>query len=359
MARTRTPSLPSFWQIQRAAWAGMYVLLIVAALPHLRERSVWSYNTIACVMAFGVSILLRPICRKIYERWLANWLALETIAFALSLVAGTVVTFCSQLVLFGPRNFRWSNWLLSGVQLSLILFLWCSLYFSVKHWNRLNQERERSHKAEDEARDARLSALQYQLNPHFLFNALNAVSTLILERRDEDATRMISQICDVLRTSLVTDTPSLINFSEELAVIGQYLAIEQIRIGPRLSIALHVDDNVMQAQVPVKILQPLVENAVKHGVSRVPGAGQITIRSYRDRDRLKVLVKNTGEEHGRPGPHETPVAGIGITNTRERLTTLYGADFTLSLDWPQDGGCQVCVDLPFQTRREDSALCEC
>jgi LytS/YehU family sensor histidine kinase len=86
------------------------------------------------------------------------------------------------------------------VQLYLILFLWCSLYFRVKHWKRISQELERKHKAEDEVREARLSALQYQLNPHFLFNALNAVSTLILERREDDATEMISQICDVLRT---------------------------------------------------------------------------------------------------------------------------------------------------------------
>jgi len=338
----------------------MYVLLIVAALPHLREPAILSYNTVACVMAFSVSILLRPICRRVYERWLANWLVLESFAFGLSLVGGTIVTFCCQLVLFGVRNFRWSNWILSGVQLSLILFLWCSLYFSVKQWQRVNQELERSHRAEDEARDARLSALQYQLNPHFLFNALNAVSTLILDNRDEDATQMISQICDVLRTSLVSNTPSLISLSEEITVIKKYLAIEQIRIGPRLSIAVSVDDDVLQAQVPAKILQPLIENAVKHGVSCVPGEGQIDVRGYREGDRLKVLVRNTGEKHGSSGQPETSVAGIGLTNTRQRLNTLYGSDFTLSLDWPLDGGCQVGLDLPFQrTEHKDPALCEC
>jgi two-component system LytT family sensor kinase len=338
----------------------MYVLLIVAALPHLREPAILNYNTCACIMAFGVSALLRPICRRVYERWFANWLVLESCAFGLSLVGGTVVTFCCQLVVFRIRDFKWSNWILSGVQLSLILFLWCSLYFSVKQWNRINEERERSHKAEDEARDARLSALQYQLNPHFLFNALNAVSTLILERREEDATQMISQICDVLRTSLASETPSLISLSEEITVIEKYLAVEQIRIGPRLSISVSVDADALQARVPVKILQPLIENAVKHGISRVPGEGQITIRGYRDRDRLKLLVRNTGEAYGNSGLPETRVVGIGLTNIRQRLNTLYGSDFTFSLDWPEDGGCQACLDLPFQTtEREDSALCEC
>ncbi len=143
----------------------MYVLLIVAALPHLREPAILSYNTVACVMAFSVSILLRPICRRVYERWFASWLVLESFAFGLSLVGGTVVTFCCQLVLFGVRNFRWSNWILSGVQLSLILFLWCSLYFSVKQWNRVNQELERSHRAEDEARDARLPGTKLSIRP--------------------------------------------------------------------------------------------------------------------------------------------------------------------------------------------------
>ncbi|HLZ14211.1 MAG TPA: histidine kinase [Candidatus Acidoferrum sp.] len=360
MTPTRTPSFPSFWQIQPAAWTLLYVLLIVAALPHLREPAILSYNTIACAMAFSLSLLLRPVCRRVYERWLANWLVLESFAFGLSLVGGTVVTFCCQLVVFGVRNFRWSNWILSGVQLSLILFLWCSLYFSVKQWNRVNRERERSHKAEDEAREARLSALQYQLNPHFLFNALNAVSTLILEKRDEDATRMISHICDVLRTSLASDSPSLISLAEEITVVEKYLAIEQIRIGPRLTIALFVDEDVLQSRVPAKILQPLIENAVKHGISRVPGEGQITIRGHREGDRLKLLVRNTGEAHSGSGLPGLRAAGIGLTNTRQRLHTLYGSDFTLSLDWPPDGGCQVCLDLPFQrTEREDSTLCEC
>ena len=311
-------------------------------------------------MCFCASLLLRPICKRVYERWFRSWVVLEAFAFALSLVGGTIVTFCCQLVVFGVANFRWSNWFLGGVQLSMILFLWCSLYFSVKQWKRISQELERSHKAEDEAREARLSALQYQLNPHFLFNALNAVSTLILERRDDDATQMISQICDVLRTSLASASPSLISLSEEMSVIEKYLGIEQIRIGPRLSIALSIDDDAMQAQVPVKILQPLIENAVKHGISRVPGEGQITIRGYRDRDRLKMFVRNTGEEHETSGIAQTGVTGIGLTNTRQRLNTLYGSDFTLSLDWPRDGGCQVSLDLPYQrTVREESTLCEC
>ncbi len=139
-----------------------------------------------------------------------------------------------------------------------------------------------------------------------------------------------------------------------------YLAIEQIRIRPRLSIALCVDADVMQAEVPVKILQPLIENAVKHGVSRVPGEGRITIRGYRDRDRLRVFVRNTGEEHGTSGASETGVTEIGLSNTRQRLNTLYGSDFTLSLYWPRDGGCQVSLDLPYRrTVREGSTLCEC
>jgi LytS/YehU family sensor histidine kinase len=116
----------------------------------------------------------------------------------------------------------------------------------------------------------------------------------------------------------------------------------------------------MQGQVPVKILQPLIENAVKHGISRIPGEGRITIRGYRDRDRLKMLVRNTGEEHGTSRVAETGVTGIGLTNTRQRLNSLYGSDFTLLLDWPQDGGCQVSLDLPYQrTVREESTLCEC
>jgi hypothetical protein len=97
MARTRTPWFPSFWQIQSAAWTVLYVLLIVAALPHLREPAILSYNTVGCAMCFCASLLLRPICRGVYERWFRSWVVLEAFAFALSMVGGTIVTFCWKL----------------------------------------------------------------------------------------------------------------------------------------------------------------------------------------------------------------------------------------------------------------------
>ncbi len=328
----------------------MYILLIVAALPHLKEPAILSYNTVGCVMSFASSLLLRPVCRGVYERWFRSWVVLEAFAFALSLVAGTIVTFCCQLVVFGVENFRWSNWFLGGVQLSLILFLWCSLYFSVKQWLQSVEERERLLRAESSAREARLSALRFQLNPHFLFNSLNAVSTFVLERKTEDAVRMIDQISQFLRASLTSEPLAQIPFSQEIAFVRQYLAIEQTRFGSRLQVDLRIAPESVDAVVPAMILQPLVENAVKHGIARAVGNGWITMQSQVTERRLRILVSNSTSLVQRENIQASTGMGVGLKNVELRLKTLYGSDADFAITWPEVGVCQVLLDLPYQIR---------
>src|SRR6202050_5457072 len=146
----------------------------------------------------------------------------------------------------------WSTW---------VLFVWCSLYFSIKQWQQSNEEKELLLRAESEVREARLLALRYQLNPHFLFNSLNAVSTLILDGNAHAATRMLAQIGDLLRSSLDSEVTAEVTLSQELAFTDGYLAIEQTRLGERLKIDMAVPFETRDALVPSMLLQPLVENA--------------------------------------------------------------------------------------------------
>ncbi len=125
---------PSFWPLQASGWAVLYVLLLLAALPHLTERDILRYNTLGWAILFCLTLLIRPVCRVVSARWAGSWLALEGFAFGLSLVLGGLVTVATGLGTFGWSRLNGSNWMVSGVQSAIVLFLWCSLYFSIKNW---------------------------------------------------------------------------------------------------------------------------------------------------------------------------------------------------------------------------------
>jgi two-component system, LytTR family, sensor kinase len=291
---------------------------------------------------------MRPLCRSLLRRSLA-WLVLELRAFAWSAAIGSLVTFVAESVKLHAFKMVFADFLDNWLTFTVVLFLWCTLYFSIKQWQQAARQRERLLRAESETREARLSALRYQLNPHFLFNSLNAASTLVLEGDTPAATRMLAQIGELLRTTLDSDVLSETPLSQELALIEQYLAIEQTRLGARLRVDMAIQPESLDAIVPGMLLQPLVENAVRHGVaSRIEG-GTITIESKLRPGRLVIVIRNSGRRTpGAAAQVSKPSKGIGLTNTEERLRTLYGSNHRLSWCWPDAGGCEVTIEIPLQ-----------
>jgi two-component system LytT family sensor kinase len=227
-------------------------------------------------------------------------------------------------------------------------------YFRRYQARREEATRLRAHAAELHAQlaEARLAALRTQLDPHFLFNTLHAISTLV-ERDPRGVRRMIARLSELLRTSLEEGSEPEVPLGKELAFLNRYLEIMQIRFQGRLEVDTHVDPNVSDALVPTLILQPLVENAVKHGVSKVAGVGRIEIRALRDADdRVVLSVRDNGPglDGGAHAPREE---GVGLANTRARLEQLYGADQSLTLRSSSDGvGLVAEVTLPYHTRAD-------
>ena len=335
----------AFWQVQLIGWSCFYALTIVAAAPYLKEPGVFVDNTFWVVVLFATSWLLRRACDvSLRQRrpWFIHEIHALVWSMALSAIAATLV----YLVIVGGQVNSWSGLPLDFVQNSVVFFLWCNLYFGAKQWQDLSQQRERILRAESELREAKLNALRHQLNPHFLFNALNAVSTLVLERDSERATRMLSRIGTLLRRSLEDASVAEIPLGQELEFTCQYLEVEQIRLGERLRVTTDVSPDTLEAIVPTMLLQPLVENAVQHGIAPEVSGGEVLIRSSRVDSRLQLLVKNSGASRDSKPPN---THGIGLKNSTERLQAIYGADYGLELDWPNEGGCEVKLDLPFRT----------
>lgn len=193
--------------------------------------------------------------------------------------------------------------------------------------------------------DARLGALQMQMQPHFLLNSLNAITVIVRDQDTATATRMLEMLGEMLQRIVRTDRPSETALAEELAFVQSYLAIEEIRFPDRLRIVFDADAAVLDAAVPEFLLQPLVENALRHGVARRAGVTTVRIEATQDRGDLVLSVTDDGPDP-EAGP-ATPGKGLGLSNTRERLATRYGNRASLRLEPTPEHGTLAEIRLPY------------
>lgn len=229
----------------------------------------------------------------------------------------------------------------------ITILTWSALYFAIKSYRVFQDVREGALRSAAMAHEAQLKMLRYQLNPHFLFNTLNAISTLILERNTELANRMVTKLSSFLRYSLDNDPMQKITLEQELQALQLYLDIEKVRFEDRLALKVDIEDAARDALIPSLLLQPLVENAIKYGIARAEGGGQLKISARVFAGDLLMEVSDDG-----PGcelvNNDIPDAkGVGLRNTRERLATLYGSEHSIKLSETEPHGLTICIRIPF------------
>jgi two-component sensor histidine kinase len=192
---------------------------------------------------------------------------------------------------------------------------------------------------------AQLKALQMQMEPHFLFNTLNAITSLMVQGRNQEAIRTMTHLSDILRATLQRNAPEKVRFAEELRVVESYLTIQQVRFAGRLEIRIDATDDAMDGLVPCFLLQPLVENAIKHGIAPKRQGGSIETSVKRIGDKLWMRVKDDGCG---TGSSSTTGHGIGLQNIRERLAYFYPDGFELHARTPANGGYEVTIQIPYE-----------
>jgi two-component system, LytTR family, sensor kinase len=230
-----------------------------------------------------------------------------------------------------------------GIQLYWILLL---LHHAFDYYVLYQDRKVKAAQLEAQLAQAQLQALRMQLQPHFLFNTLNAISVLI-QKDPALARTTLGRLSDLLRTTLDHVGVQQVTLREELEFLGRYLQIEQTRFGDRLTVEVSAGAEVMDALVPNMILQPLVENAIKHGITQQRGPARIAINAWRRDGMLQLRVCDNGEGFdSRPGETHD---GIGLATTRERLRKMYGDRQAFELRAGAEGGAEATVTLPYET----------
>jgi two-component sensor histidine kinase len=349
-------SFPSFWTLHLLGWTALGLSMWIGVLTHADDLGrAFVGKMIFAFLGGAFTLALRPLYRRLHERGTS-----VPRLIIVSAVCSYALTVVWSVLHKGGVHLLWDwvdgralylgsyGWLFNGTLFyTFIPMAWSVLYIGIKYYRDLQAERERALAAEGLAHQAHLQALRYQLNPHFLFNTLNAISTLVVEERNRDAERMVARLSTFLRLTLESDARAEVPLAEELEFARRYLDIEQIRFGDRLQVTIDADPETLSAQVPPLMLQPLVENAVRHGILPREGGGHLLVEARRVSDRLHLRVADDG-----PGPPSEDTlahsSGVGIANVRSRLDALYDAA-EMRLQRADGGGCVVTLALPFHT----------
>ena len=234
-----------------------------------------------------------------------------------------------------------------------VLAGWTALYFAINYYIIVEEQIDQLATLEGQASDAQLAMLRYQLNPHFLFNTLNSISTLVLLKQTERANAMLSRLSSFLRYTLANEPTANVTLAQEVETLKLYLEIEKMRFEDRLRARFEIDPAAERARLPSLLLQPLVENAIKYAVTPQEEGAEIAVSAQLDGDRVRIGVSDTGPGL-REGPKQPTLStGVGLANIRDRLGLAYGADHGFEFRAMPMGGFGVELEFPFQT--EDSA----
>ncbi len=360
----------AFWNLQLAGWGGAFLLRAISAFANGQSWDFLVILLIQAVTGFSLSLILSVIYRQlITKKALITW---GVTAIAL-VIAAAVHAFIDGWVLDLARpQSEGSDFMRLFVGIYFydltVLGAWSALYYAINFFLQVEEQADRLERLEAQATSAQLAMLRYQLNPHFLFNTLNSISTLVLLKQTKPANAMLTRLSSFLRHTLVSEPGGKVSVEQEVETLKLYLDIERMRFEDRLQTDFRVEPPAEQAQIPSMLLQPLVENAIKYGVTPQEEGATISLVAQVVGPRLRVTVSDTGpgvrrggigggvgDLVGGPGgalegiERRYTSTGVGLANIRDRLAQAYGEEHRFEIRSPESGGFTVMIELPYET----------
>lgn len=356
----------AFWVLQIGGWLAWGLIGKYAYTRAIFEETApgyLKYVMIITAIALVLSTGLRYVYRALFSR--AIWLQLT------GFLAGSVA---AGYLWMRARSYIYYSWFEKGEDMDawlekmgdaaelyqkvsamdtflsawIVMLAWSGLYFAIKYYGLFQEVQKSALKSAAMAHEAQLKMLRYQLNPHFLFNTLNAISTLVLERQTDAANHMVTRLSSFLRHSLDNDPMQKVTLEQELTALKLYLDIEKVRFEERLMLELDIGDQASRALIPSLLLQPLVENAIKYGIARAEEGGHLRIAARVFAGDLLIELSDDGPGVDLVDGQIPDANGVGLRNTRERLAELYGSRHSFALSKTDPHGLTINIRIPYE-----------
>jgi two-component system, LytTR family, sensor kinase len=339
----------AFWILQSAGWAGYFILRTLSGIANAMGWGFVLHTALLTATGYSITLLMGAAYRRLIRmRPIITWVVSITLVMVAAGIFSAIETWSHATFLrpgFRPEGVQFLGSILLTFSL---LVAWSALYYSINYYLLLEEQSDRLLRLEHQASHAQLAMLRYQLNPHFLFNTLNSISTLVLLKQTDRANAMLSRLSSFLRYTLVNEPTGQVTVAQEVETLKLYLEIEKMRFEERLRPRFEIDPSVSRARLPSLLLQPLVENAIKYAVTPQEEGADIEVSARRNLDRVILTVSDTGpgaEDHWVKAQQST---GVGLANIRDRLSQAYGADHRFDTESNSNGGFRVTIEIPYQ-----------
>ncbi|MBT1064633.1 histidine kinase [Bowmanella sp. Y26] len=349
---------PSFWLLQISGWLFYYLLMLADNMLFIGN-----YNPLGSQMFYilmpvtflGFALTL-PV-RYLYQRcWSLPFFSQAVVIFIISALLALLWIVPKNLLFYwvdgedifhlsANPKFHWKYLFMMVSNSFFIMMVWSSLYFGINYHYRLVQAQEQQLRSARLSHLAQIRMLRYQINPHFLFNTLNALSTLVMKGDKPRSGKMIEQLATFLRFSLDSEPEKKIRLYDEIKALMMYLEIEKVRFSDRLDVEVSVTPEARMAMVPSMLLQPLVENCIKHAIAKMSEGGVIKVQAWLENKMLHLQVADNGPL---TDVNQVNLSGVGLQNIIERLEVLYGQHQKLRMDVQGSHGLRVTLVIPFE-----------
>jgi len=339
----------AFWILQSIGWSGYFFLRAISGFANSMGWMFLVHTLLLTATGYSLTLLMASLYRRII-RMKPIWTLVLSLATVL-VAAGTfsiietwsVATFLKPE--FRPEGVQYLGAILLDFAL---LTAWTALYYGINYFLLLEDQIRAHEKLESQASSAQLAMLRYQLNPHFLFNTLNSISTLVLLKQTERANAMLARLSSFLRYTLVNEPTAKVTLAQEVETLKLYLEIEKMRFEDRLRPRFRIEPDTIGARLPSLLLQPLIENAIKYAVTPAENGADIWITASREGQAVRIEVADNGNDD-EADVAASPSTGVGLANIRDRLSQAYGAAHRFETRKNERGGFSVIIDIPYET----------
>lgn len=344
----------AFWNLQLLGWAAWFGLRGISGLANGQSFSFLIPQMISAITGFSLTLILSVCYRALINR---RPILMWGVSLGLAGLATALWAFIDAWVaqIQNPASEAgFTSLLLGAIYIDATsLGAWSALYFAINYFLQLEEQNDRVLRLEAQAASAQLAMLRYQLNPHFLFNTLNSISTLVLLKQTEPANAMLSRLSAFLRYTLANEPTAQVTLAQEVETLKLYLDIEKMRFEDRLRPHFFIDPAAQRARLPSLLLQPLIENAIKYAVTPQEEGADITLSAQLAGEKVRITVSDTGAGLSVDGAEPTTSlatesTGVGLANIRDRLAQAYGDQQRFEVQSGTDGGFTVIIEIPFQ-----------